>query len=225
MDSPLYYFPECGQLNTIQVSRKGTSFDLELKKPIPLTLTGLQIPIPGEVQAKNAGLAVLSVMLAFPAITEKAIREGLGNFTLPSRFEKLWDDPVVIIDGAHTQRSVEECVKTFTGLYGEGGILIFGCVADKDAAAMAQALMPHFSHIIITMPGTFKKSRPKDVYDVFLGKKNESSFEPDILFYPETEEAISKALDLGRTVGKPILGAGSFYLAAEIRRRYLEELH
>jgi dihydrofolate synthase/folylpolyglutamate synthase len=223
MESPFYYFPECVQLNNIKVSREGTKFDLTLKSPSPLELPGLLIPLTGEVQAKNAGLAVLSARLAFPDITEKAVREGLGSFTLPARFEKLWDEPVVIIDGAHTQRSVDECVKTFTGLYGEGGILIFGCVAGKDAVSMARALMPHFSHIIITMPGTFKKSYPKDVYDVFLSQKNEGSSGPAIIFLPETEDAISKALDLGMTAGKPILGAGSFYLAAEIRRRYLEE--
>jgi dihydrofolate synthase/folylpolyglutamate synthase len=237
MESPLYYFPECVRLDNIKVSREGTKFDLEIKSPSPLALTDLQIPIPGEVQAKNAGLAVLSVSLAFPEITETAVREGLGNFTLPGRFEKLWDHPVVIIDGAHTQRSADECVKTFTGLYGEGGILIFGCVAGKDAAAMARTLIPHFSHIIITTPGTFKESRPKDVYDTFVSQKNKNTSEPersagaagqgspDILLYPKTEDAISRALDLGKTKGLPILGAGSFYLAAEIRRRYLEELH
>ncbi|GHU64674.1 bifunctional folylpolyglutamate synthase/dihydrofolate synthase [Spirochaetia bacterium] len=225
LNSPLYYFPECSQLNNIRISREGTKFDLTLESPVPLGLTDLQIPIPGEIQAKNAGLAVLSVSLAFPGIPEKAVREGLGSFSLPSRFEKLWDDPVVIIDGAHTHHSVYECVKTFTSLYGEGGILIFGCVEGKDAAAMAQVLIPHFSHIIITMPGTFKKSHPKDVYDVFLGQKNKNSLEPDMLFFPETEGAISRALDLGRTTGNPILGTGSFYLAAEIRRRYFEELH
>ncbi|AEF80884.1 bifunctional folylpolyglutamate synthase/dihydrofolate synthase [Leadbettera azotonutricia] len=225
MDSPLYYFPECGQLNNIKISKNGTKFDLELKNPVPFALADLQIPIPGEVQAKNAGLAVLSARLAFPNIGEKAVREGLRGFTLPARFEKLWDDPVTIIDGAHTQRSIDECAKTFASLYGEGGILIFGCVAGKDAAAMAQVLMPHFSHIIITMPGTFKKSHSKDVYDVFLGRKKGNSIEPDILFYPETDGAISRALDLGKASGLPILGAGSFYLAAEIRRRYLEQLH
>jgi dihydrofolate synthase/folylpolyglutamate synthase len=225
MESSLYYFPECCQLNNIKVSREGTRFDLELAKPVPLILADLQIPIPGAVQAKNAGLAVLSALLSFPHISEKAIRDGLGGFTLPSRFERLWDDPVMVIDGAHTQRSVDECAKTFTSLYGEGGILIFGCVAGKDAAAMAQVLMPHFSHIIITMPGTFKASHPKDVYDVFLSQKKENSSGPDILFFPETEGAISGALDLGRATGLPILGAGSFYLAAEIRRKYLEELH
>jgi dihydrofolate synthase/folylpolyglutamate synthase len=40
---------------------------------------------------------------------------------------------------------------------------------------------------------------------------------PEILYIPRTEEAIGKAVELGTQAGLPVLGTGSFYLAAEIR--------
>jgi dihydrofolate synthase/folylpolyglutamate synthase len=135
----------------------------------------------------------------------------------------------VIIDGAHTAHSVETTVKTFVSLYGSGGALIFGCVAGKDILSMAELCVrplangrPFFSVIIITTPGTFKKSNPKEVYDTFTGQKTESGKEPEILFIPDTAEAIKTARDFALKRELPILGAGSFYLAAEIRAYFLD---
>jgi dihydrofolate synthase/folylpolyglutamate synthase len=110
---------------------------------------------------------------------------------------------------------MEQCALTFRTLYGEGGVLIFGCAAGKNAGAMADTLIPYFSCIIITTPGTFKKSSPEDVYKTF---KEKAGANTEVLLIPETEQAIAQALKLGQERGLPILGAGSFYLAAEIRK-------
>jgi len=222
-NSPLLYFPECAEVQDIGVEREGTRFTLVLKKnkvnkkTKAETLTGLFVPIPGEVQARNAGLAILSIKTAFPGIRNEHIYSGLAGFTLPGRFERISRTPPVIIDGAHTGRSVDMAVKTFVSLYGGGGVLIFGCVAGKDVLTMAELCCPFFSVIIITTPGTFKKSAPKEVYDIFIEEKKKTEKEQEILFIPETTEAIKTARDLALKRELPILGTGSFYLAAEIR--------
>jgi dihydrofolate synthase/folylpolyglutamate synthase len=212
--SPFLYFPETAFIGNICFDRDRTRFTLDFKDrdifPAPLDLS---VSIPGEIQAKNGGLAVLAVKKAFPQISREAVTEGLGSFTLPARFERIMDAPSLIIDGAHTPRSMDHCVKTFISLYGEGGILIFGCAAKKDAYAMARILAPHFSRIVITIPGTFKTSEPETVYRVF-----KEFARPGSLFYiPDLEEAIKKTLDLRSETGLPVLGTGSFYLAADIR--------
>jgi dihydrofolate synthase/folylpolyglutamate synthase len=208
------YFPENASIRDICFDRDKTRFTLEFRDrdifPAPLDLS---VSIPGEIQAKNAGLAVLAVKKAFPQIGREAVIEGLGNFTLPARFERIMDAPPLIIDGAHTPKSTEHCAKTFISLYGEGGILIFGCAAGKDAYTMARILAPRFSRIVITIPGTFKKSDSETVYHIF-----EQFARPGSLFYiPDPEEAVKKTLDLRRETGLPVLGTGSFYLAADIR--------
>jgi dihydrofolate synthase/folylpolyglutamate synthase len=223
-ESPLYYFPEACALSGLIVDREGTSFDLVIHSPLfEWNLKELRLPVPGEVQAKNAALAVLAVKTAFPTVDEKAAREGLAHFTLPARFEKICRDPVFVIDGAHTALSAAECVRTFTGLYGSGGILLFGCAEGKDVSSMASAFIPCFSRIIITTPGNFKKSSPKAVYDVFANMAEYGSGR-EILFIPDTEAALNHALELGRSFRLPVLGAGSFYLAAEFRRKFSGDL-
>jgi dihydrofolate synthase/folylpolyglutamate synthase len=219
-NAALYYLPDITDIQQVQVTKTGTAFTLGSKRPgffaSPLKL---KVSIPGSIQAKNGALAITAVKTAFPSLREEAIQEGLKDFTLPARFELLLNTPALIVDGAHTSHSVEACVETFTSLYGKGGILIFGCAAGKDAVSMSKILIPNFSHIIITTPGTFKISFPEMVYDTFTEEAAESGSNSVIQFIPETAVAIEKALDIGKEKGIPLLGTGSFYLAAEIRNR------
>ena len=223
-NSPLLYLPEIAEICDVDVSLRGTSFTLAFKTDLFSAPLRLSIPVPGKVQAENAALAIAAAKTAFPQISEDAVRRGLENFYLPARFEKITpssqeDTPPFIIDGAHTPESLALCVETFCSLYGEGGVLLFGCAADKDAAAMAKIAHSHFSKLIITTPGTFKTSDPALVYETFAktaGREKTS-------LVKDTREAIRAAQDFAREKnlrGKPlpILGTGSFYLVSEIRK-------
>jgi dihydrofolate synthase/folylpolyglutamate synthase len=82
---------------------------------------------------------------------------------------------------------------------------------------MAKTLLPHFSRIIITTPGSFKKSNPDEVHAIFQEEIAASANKPTVLYIPETSAAIEQALALMKEKKLPVLGAGSFYLAADIR--------
>jgi len=230
------------ELSNVLVSREGTSFSLVFKKPEQI-IHNLFVPIPGEVQAKNAGLAVLALRTAFPGISEVHIRKGLSGFTLPARFETVCAAPLIIVDGAHTKHSMKICIDTFVSLYGAGAILIFGCAAGKDVHSMAELCVPHFSRIIITTPGSFKKSFPEEIYGIFsneaqnLKSKPEHAAEaagaastiqsspPEVIFIPDTAKALDMAVNLANESGFPILGTGSFYLAGELRNKLKSRPH
>ncbi|MDR0315657.1 MAG: bifunctional folylpolyglutamate synthase/dihydrofolate synthase [Treponema sp.] len=230
-NSPLIYFPDIAELSKVNVHSKGTDFTLTFRtgsglepgsEPLLFSapLVDLSIPIPGLIQAENAGLAISALKTAFPRIGEASIRRGLRQFHIPARFETIAADPPFVVDGAHTPQSAALCIETFCSLYGEGSILIFGCAADKDSRAMAEIALPHFSKIIITTPGNFKTSDPAKVYEAFaavLAAQGERSGQDTIVFIKDTGEAIRQALDMARGQNLPLLGAGSFYLAAEIK--------
>nr|AGS52336.1 dihydrofolate synthase / Folylpolyglutamate synthase [uncultured bacterium contig00063] len=155
-----------------------------------------------------------ALRIAFPDIGDDAIRRGLARVKIPARFEKIsgkatGGEAPLIIDGAHTPESVSLCAETFCSLYGEGGILLFGCAADKNAAAMADVLLPRFSRIIVTAPGNFRASEPEKAYEAFASGKT--------LFIKDTREAIRHALETSREKHLPMLCAGSFYLVSEVR--------
>ena len=79
---------------------------------------------------------------------------------------------------------------------------------------MAGILAPAFPHIIVSTPGTYKKSAPEQVFSTF------KNLNPGALFEPEPERALSAAKELSGGA-LPILVTGSFYMAAEIRRLIL----
>jgi len=209
-NSPLLYFPDIAKIDNVVIHPDGTDFTLFYGTE----KTELSIPIPGAVQAENAGLAVIAVKTAFSGINNDVIRKGLASVKIPARFEKISNDPVVIIDGAHTPESVHLCADTFCPLYGEEGILLFGCAADKNAAAMAEILVPRFSNVIVTAPGNFKISNPEKVYEAFSAAAADSG---KIIFIRDTAEAIKQALSTASEKKLPILCTGSFYLASEIK--------
>ena len=220
-DAELFYCPETISVENVRVGRGGTDFTLNFKKKgffdEPLDLS---VAIPGEIQGQNTALAVLAVKKAFPAIDAETVKKGLAGFSLPARFEKLRGDPPVIVDGAHTEISVRLCVKTFTELYGPGGVLIFGCALGKNEEAMADALLPYFSYIVITTPGTFKMSGPEQVYGTFKRRQAAGAgknMKTEIDFVKNTADGIREAFSRAKKEGLPLLGIGSFYLAAEIR--------
>ncbi len=116
--------------------------------------------------------------------------------------------------GAHTPESLALAIETFCQLYGEGGVLIFGCAADKDAAAMAKTAHSHFAKIFITTPGTFKASNPPQVYEAFASQGGQEKTR----LIADTRKAVEEAREFAAKNGLPILGTGSFYLVSEIRK-------
>jgi len=221
-NSPLLYLPMIADISDVNISRSGTSFTLSFKEARQSLLSAplsLSVPIPGKVQAENAALAIAALKTAFPKIEQDAIRRGLESLNLPARFEKIApssqeDTPPFIIDGAHTPESLALCVETFCSLYGEGGVLIFGCAADKDAAAMAHIAHSHFAKIFITTPGNFKTSDPAFVFETFA----QTAGQEKTALLKNTREAINAARDFSQKNNLPILGTGSFYLVSEIRK-------
>jgi dihydrofolate synthase / folylpolyglutamate synthase len=207
-NSSLLYFPDSVSVENPHIHPDGTDFSLTLHYA-QLPPLKLSIPIPGLIQAENAGLAALALKTTFPAIENDVIRRGLSDVNIPARFEKIADNPPMIIDGAHTPESALSCAETFCSLYGEKGILLFGCAADKNAAVMADILLPRFSQVIVTTPGTFKTSDPEKAFNAFSSEKT--------LLIKDTHAAIQQALETGRKKNLPILVTGSFYLASEVR--------
>ncbi|MCL2209793.1 MAG: Mur ligase family protein [Treponema sp.] len=236
-NSRLYYLPDIADISNVKISVHGTEFSLSIaNSSILLPHSSFSIPVPGKVQAENAALAIAAVKIAFPQIGINTIRRGLKNLKIPARFENiaLPGMPPFIVDGAHTPESLSLCIETFCFLYSEGGILIFGCAADKDAAAMARIAHSHFSRIIVTTPGTFKSSNPSLVYETFV---RETGREKTTLI-ENTQEAVKLAENMAvgnstitsrkdaenerEKTALPVLGTGSFYLVSEIRKILLK---
>ena len=191
----------------VRLSPEGTDFSLKLKgkKYIELHLTLL-----GEFQAENAALALLALSRLDLGLEPENYRRGFGRATLPGRMELVSRRPPVMLDGAHTPLSVKKLMSSYGRLYEQKGILIFGSVLGKNPLQMAKILAPYFTAIVISTPGTFKSSDPKEVFEIF------KTLHSGTVLYPDPGLAFEHALQLSRG-SLPVLVTGSFYMISEIR--------
>lgn len=202
-----FYLPSLYKTLSIDMNRNKSSFHIEWTDDRENKST---LQMLGDYQGENCSLAIAAVRYTLPHITDSCINSGISRAYLPGRMEILEESPGFMIDGAHTKKSTEKLLKAFKSIFPGDGILIFGSVSGKDSGAMADILAPHFNHIIISRPGTFKKSDPQSLYDLFK-EKNRNTY-----LIQDPVKAIEKARDLSKDL-IPVLTTGSFYMVAEIR--------
>lgn len=181
--------------------------------------TRLTLSMRGEVQAENCALALLvlrKLHLYEPQVTERALEEA----RLPGRMEFLGDAPPLVIDGAHTVESLRHLLNSFRQLFGNSGnTVIYGVLEDKDHLHMTQLLLPLFDRIIVSRPGTFKRSNPKALFQLLQDEVGELRNPPRLLLEENADKALQLALETTEK-DKAILCTGSFYLCGEITRAF-----
>jgi dihydrofolate synthase/folylpolyglutamate synthase len=94
-------------------------------------------------------------------------------------------------------------------------VLIFGAVEGKDHTTMARLSLSYFKRIIVSTPGSFKKSDPQALYRLFLQLRSEE--ETEVYLIPDTKKALDAAVEFARPCSGVVLATGSFYMAADIR--------
>ena len=174
--------------------------------------TDLDLAMPGLVQAQNCALALLvlrSLGLFRAGVTEKSL---FAN-TLPGRMELVpWERPLYL-DGAHTPNSMDSLLKTFRKIHPVGGICIFGSVSGKNHSAMAAMILSAFDTIVVSRPGTYKKSDIGALYALLISMKKPSQ---TVVLLEDAPSALSYCLS-HTSAGEPVLATGSFYLAGAIK--------
>lgn len=227
-NAPFIYMPDV--ISSIDKSyfqdEKGKIF-MQVKITSPLFSRPLKasLQLLGDIQLKNAAMAAVAVKTAMPKISEEIIERGLEKAFLPARFEiispvpQFPDIPYLIIDGAHTVKSISFLLDTLQDISFDKGALLFGCAADKDVEDMAKELYPHFDHITLTKPGNVKQSDLERMIKAFesakIGEKSVESGE-------DFEDMIQKSFSKANEKKRALVVAGSFYLAAEVKK-FLQE--
>jgi len=179
----------------------------------------LPVPLRGEHQAHNCGLALAIVDklktfgFSFP---EDKVIEGLAATTIGGRMEQVWKEPRVIIDGAHNAASIQALIKSLGAhISYDSLVLIFGCAQDKDINAILKQLALGADKVIFTRATSNPRAaEPDDLlhrFNEFSGKMAQTA--------PNLEEALKLA---GRAVGREdlVVITGSFYLVGEAKKLF-----
>ncbi len=112
----------------------------------------------GANQLLNASgaLAALEAMRDRLPVSQQAVRQGLAVVELPGRFQVLPGRPTVVLDVAHNPHAAAHLASNLDGMgFFPFTWAVFGVMADKDIAAMIDALADRIDHWLVTdLPGT-----------------------------------------------------------------------
>ncbi len=180
----------------------------------------LPVPLPGEHQAINCGL-VLAVMDVLKSkgweIEDSKALEGLSVTKLPGRMEIVCNDPRVLIDGAHNPASIEALIRTIgQHITYDSMVVIFGCAADKDINGMLEYVAMGADKVIFTQSNSVRSADPEELA---------ISFEERTGRMAQWARSLPEALRIANSVVTPgdlICVTGSFYLAGEAKRFFME---
>lgn len=182
----------------------------------------LPVPLKGEHQAPNCGLAlaILDKLRDRGFETpERKVAEGLTRTPLFGRMEMAWDSPRVLLDGAHTPDSIQ-CLMKAIGAHVkfDSMVAVFGCAADKDVKAMLQKLAMGADKVIFTRAaGNARSMDPRELQRKFAEVSSKMS---------QVAKSLPDALNIAvRAVSRDdlICVTGSFYLVGEAKKHLADQ--
>ena len=181
----------------------------------------IEVKLIGEHQIKNS-IVALNVIEYLNNINKinipmESIKKGLKETKWPGRLEKISENPLFIIDGAHNQ----EGAKALQGLIeknlkDKNKTLIIGMLEDKDVDTVLDLLIPKFNRVITTTPNS---PRAMDAQKL---KEKVQKYNIEVISKKDIKEAVKFAQ---KTLNEDdvIISAGSLYMIGEIRTLILNK--
>jgi dihydrofolate synthase/folylpolyglutamate synthase len=182
------------------------------------TYEGLRLAMLGRHQRLNAACAVAAIdALAEQAVAHvppEAVAAGLASVRVPGRLERVADDPVTVLDGAHNADAARALAAALPELFsGQRPILLLGILGDKDVAAMVAALAPLAAAVVVTEPPwAGRTGKAGEVARAARDYVDEVALDEDVA------RALALAQRRARELGAPLVVAGSLILVGEVRR-------
>ncbi len=133
----------------IEENYNGTSFIYDS--------SNYNISLPGTYQIYNAATAVLVLKTLIKrgkvSISDEELSEGLYDTKWQGRMTKIYDNPLIFVDGAHNEAAWEMLVKTVNKCFTNRRIIyIIGVLRDKEYSKMIDILSSTMHHVIVITP-------------------------------------------------------------------------
>ncbi len=171
-----------------------------------------RIPLLGEHQAKNAGIAA-TLARQVGDVSDADLERGLRSAHWPGRFEVMDTEPLVVLDGAHNPGACEGLAETLATYAYDDLHLVFGAMHDKDHRAMAAAL-PTPATVVTTEP-TLDRAEDRAVLAEAFADAGAGTVRTEAA----VQDALATALEAAGS-DDCVLVTGSLFAVAEARSRW-----
>lgn len=207
---------EDSDIDSVSSSFKGEVFNFGHYKNV-------EIGLKGRHQQVNCASVISCVEVLNSrgfSIDEFSMRNGLKKASLPLRLEVISEDPIVIVDGAHTPMSVDLALSSIKKvLPNKRFIVVCGFAKKKKYEEMLEVIFSKHKDSVrfVYLTEAKFKGVEKEELKRILEKR---CFEIDFELANTVNEARIKAIELARKENCVVFCLGSIYLSAEFARLF-----
>jgi len=167
--------------------------------------SGVTAGLAGAHQRWNAALACAALRAAGVRVDADAELQGLSSVVWPGRFQRVGED--LVVDGAHNPSAIETLIATWREVYGDvRASLVFGAVQDKDIEALLLALRSIADEVWLVPVNNLRGASPEELRPMAEAAR----------FATIHDGPVEASLAAARAGGRPVLVAGSLFLAGEV---------
>ncbi|MDO4670170.1 MAG: folylpolyglutamate synthase/dihydrofolate synthase family protein [Aerococcus sp.] len=155
-------------------------------------------------------------------ISDEAIKTGIANTRWPGRFERLNDDPVILVDGAHNEQGMAALADSLKTYYPNQRIIgVTTHMRDKALDQMVPVMTPLISEFIVLSVQNYARSMSASE----MHKEIAQFSDKPIIEVDSPEEALKVAIERAAADQAIILCYGSLYLVSDFRHAVGEYYH
>ena len=184
------------------------------------------LPLHGEHQAKNAGVALAAVEAFFGASAGKpldaaTVRNGFAQAISPGRLERVRTSPTTFVDACHNPHGARALGAALDRDFDFARLVgVISIFEDKDALGILEALEPYLTEVVITQNSS---PRARDAYE--LAELARDIFgEERVYVAPDLPGAYAQAVELAEDAevqsGSGIVITGSVVTAGDARAMF-----
>jgi dihydrofolate synthase / folylpolyglutamate synthase len=175
--------------------------------------TGVQLRAPGAFQRRNFALACAAAEAFLGELDRERVAGVAAELEIPGRLERIAGDPPTLLDAAHNPDGARALAEALPGIVGDRPVIAcMAILADKDVAAMVEALTPVVDTVVCS---EVQVGRPvisaAELARLWERSNRRVEVEPDF------GAAVVRGWELARELDGVLLVTGSHYALAPAR--------
>ncbi|MEK9629811.1 MAG: folylpolyglutamate synthase/dihydrofolate synthase family protein [Nitrospinota bacterium] len=182
-----------------------------------IVLKNLELPLIGQFQAQNAGLAIAACLHFLGGKHEVAVRKGLETVRWEGRLELVSDNPLTILDCAHNVASVRNMTaEVCKNVRFSRCLVVLGLMKDKEIDKILE-ILSQFGDRFYLVQVNPERGEPAENLKEKLTKYNKPV---------QVSESVSNALQAAQKFAKSddlVCVTGSIFTVAEAKKCFQHE--
>lgn len=211
--------PDSDQLTIIERSVHDQKLDYK-------ALKGITMHALGNYQFYNVITAIEAIttlrQLGQLTISDEQIKAGIAQTRWPGRFERINEDPVILVDGAHNEQGMAALADSLKTYYPDTRIIgITTHMRDKAIDQMVPHMVPLIDEFIVLSVQNYDRSLTAQEMHQELAKFTAKPIHK----VASPKEALTLALTQAKANPAVILCYGSLYLVSDFRHEVMHHYH